>query len=127
MAYVDLEYKGNSFEENPHLITWVQLFVIKRLRPFAQQEDWIQKWSEELELNSKIDIYKYLFDDNILNSPEKETWAITFFESALTDLNTMTLSDFGDYIWEEINETVDYDRIKNVVRRLLLMLKGEYE
>jgi len=123
MASIDIEYKGMSFEENPGLITWVQLFLIKELRLLNERSDWVNKLIEELEWNSKIDIYKYIFDEDILSNKEKEEWAISFLKSAEAKMNAMSLQDFSHFISENISDKVDYNRVKNVVIKLREMIE----
>lgn len=38
MGYVIVEYKEQSFEENPEMITWVQLFLIRLLNEMPNRE-----------------------------------------------------------------------------------------
>lgn len=124
MASIDIKYKGKSFEENPHLITWIQLYIIKLLRSIEKRTDWIDKLIQELEWNSKIDIYKYIFDEEILNNKEKEEWAISFLKLAEEKMNELSLQDFSNFISEKISDKVDYSRIKNVIIKLRSMIES---
>ena len=114
MAYVELEYKGLSFEENPYLITWVQMYLVKLLKS-EEGSEWIDQIIYEWEMNMEIDIYKYLFDDDLLGSVERENWAIKFLTDAEANLNEMSIKDFGNFIGDDISEEVDFSRIKNII------------
>jgi hypothetical protein len=125
MAYVDIKYKKHSFEENPGLVTWVQLYVLKYLREQADAPAWTRELIEEWDMNSQIDIYKYFFHDTFLDNSEKEQWAIAFLESALSKLNNFTLQDFGNYIGEEISPEVDYERLKKILLNVKRMVEDK--
>ncbi|TPN89229.1 hypothetical protein [Aquimarina algicola] len=127
MAHVDIRYRNKSFEENPHLITWVQLFLINLLSSVIDRDLWMDELIEEWEMNLEIDIYKYIFDKEILNSKEKEDWAIGFLKNAEDKMNELTLKEFAKLIDEEISEKVDYYRIKNVLIRLRVMIENSRE
>ena len=55
MAEVEIEYNGKSFEENPQIITWIQLYFIKILRLQGDQEPWVVSIREEWEYNFRIE------------------------------------------------------------------------
>ena len=122
MAEVDIEYKGKSFEENPQVITWIQLFLIRFLKESANSSEWIDGLIEEWEDNVQIEIYKYIFDEELLSNPEKEEWALTFLRSAKQRMDEITLKDFSEYIGDEISEKVGLDRLKAVLLQLIDMI-----
>ncbi len=124
MAEVDIEYKENSFEENPQIITWIQLFLVRLLKSYEPRTEWIANLIKEWEYNSKIDIYKYFFDDKILFSKEKEEWAIKFLKLALLKMKEMNLDEFSEYIDDEISEKVSYKRLMNVIENLINMIES---
>ena len=125
MAYVELEYKEDSFEENPYLVTWIQLFLIKLLT-LEKKSNWIDNIIEEWDANSKIDIYKYLFDEEILDSKEKVIWAISFLNRAIDKMNSFSLSNFALFINEEINDDVDYERLKKIIIKHKNMIEKDH-
>jgi len=111
MADVDIEYEGISFEENPQIITWVQLFFLQLLNFIPNKTEFIQKLTFEWDCNSKIDIYKYFFDEELLHSKEKEKWMLEFLELALLKMESMSLNEFSVFISDKISSKVEYQRM----------------
>lgn len=79
---------------------------------------------EEWDVNTKIDIYKYFFDEEILDNEKKEEWALNFMSKAEERIKEMSLNDFSSFIKEKIGEDVDFERIKNILKRVRKMLKS---
>jgi hypothetical protein len=124
MAYVSVKIKQFSFEENPGLITWVQLFLIKYINSIEDRPVWTNDMKEELVMNSEIEIYKYFLDDTILDEKDKNEWSINFMDKALKELDLMTLEQFALYIGEDISPDVDFERLKKILLNIKLMLEG---
>lgn len=125
MAYVTIKYKQFSFEENPGLITWVQLFLIKYIDSIEERPAWTNDMKEEWIMNSEVEIYKYFFDEAILDEDTKITWSVNFIDKALEKLNQMTIELFSIYIGEDINPAVDFERLKRIMLNIKLMLEGK--
>lgn len=124
MAYVSIKYKNFSFEENPGFITWLQLFLLRLLAEKADAPEWTANLVEEWELNVQIEVYKYFFDDELLDDTDKEKWAISFITDALTKLDNLSLEQFGVFINEAIDREVDYTRVKKILLNVLRMLQN---
>jgi methionyl-tRNA formyltransferase len=124
MAYISVKYKQFSFEENPGLITWIQLFLIKYIDSIEERPAWTNDMKEEWVMNSEIEIYKYFLDETILDEEGKITWSINFIDKALNELNIMTLEQFALYIGEDISSDVDFERLKKILLNIKLMLEG---
>lgn len=125
MAYVSVKYKQLSFEENPGLITWIQLYLIKCIDSIEDRPAWISGLKEEWIMNSEVEIYKYFFDETLLDDKNKIVWSVNFLNRALEELNLMTIEQFAMYIEEDINPTVDFERLRKILLNVKLMLEGE--
>ena len=122
MAYVNIQFGNYSFEENPGFITWLQLFLIKLLEEQEACPEWIQELKEEWELNAQIDIYKYFFDADQLDTNDKKNWASSFIQYAINKLDSMSLDDFSQFINTDIDANVNFERIKKILLNIKLML-----
>jgi hypothetical protein len=125
MGYVKIKYKEYAFEENAGLITWLQKFLIRKILDISNTPPWTNIIVDEWKMNSEIEIYKYFFDEDILNEEYKISWSIKFMDEAIQLMNNMTLADFSRYIEEEINPVVDYNRLKKILLNIKLMLEGK--
>jgi hypothetical protein len=125
MAYVNITYQKHSFEENPGLITWVQLFLIKFIQTIENRPEWTFSMIEEWKMNLEVEIYKYIFDEEILDDTDKVKWCINFLINAIERLSSMNITEFSSYINEEINPTVDFERIKKITINIKLMLENK--
>jgi len=125
MAYVNITYQKHSFEENPGLITWVQLFLIKFIQTIENRPEWTLSMIDEWKMNSEVEIYKYIFDEEILDDTDKVKWCINFLINAIERLSSMNITEFSSYINEEINPTVDFERIKKITVNIKLMLENK--
>ena len=125
MAYVSVKYKQLSFEENPGLITWIQLFLIRYIDSIEDRPAWTSSLKEEWIMNSEVEIYKYFFDETLRDDSNKIAWSVSFLNRALEKINSMTIEQFVMYIEEDINPTVDFERLRNILLNVKLMLEGE--
>lgn len=88
MAYVSVKYKQLSLEENPGLITWIQLFLIRYIDSIEDRPAWTSSLKEEWIMNSKVEIYKYFFDETLLDDSNKIAWSVNFLNRALEKINS---------------------------------------
>lgn len=123
MANVSIKYNGLSFEENPQVVTWIQLFLIKYLSE-KKNESWIDSIIQELELNSKIDVYKYVFDEDSLNTKEKEDWALNLLNDSENFISQMTILEFAKYINDNIDSNFDINRLISFLSNLRKLIKS---
>ena len=125
MAYISVKHKQLSFEENPGLITWIQLFLIRYIDSTQDRPAWTGGLKGEWIMNSEVEIYKYFFDETLLDDGGKIVWSVNFLNRALEELNLMTIEQFAMYIGEEIDPSVDFERLKKILLNVKLMLEGE--
>ena len=125
MAYVSVKYRQLSFEENPGLITWIQLFLIRYIDSIEDRPAWTSSLKEEWIMNSEVEIYKYFFDETLRDDSNKIAGSVSFLNRALEKINSMTIEQFVMYIEEDINPTVDFERLRNILLNVKLMLEGE--
>lgn len=124
MAYVTIEYDNLSFDENPVLITWVQKFLLRCLENELERPNWTYTLEEEWEINIEIDVYKYFFDPEMLDSPQKKEWIIMFLDKQIEILESMDIPKFALLIEEIISSSINFNRIKMVVINIRRMILG---
>ncbi len=121
----DIEYGTYSFEENTFIITWLQLFLIKFLSEDENRLDWTDQLIKEWRANSAINIYKYVFDDRLLNTSEKIEWSKKFIDASIEKIDAMSMYEFSEYIDEAVGSIENYDHIKIALKKIKMMLDGK--
>ena len=126
MSREKVKYCGHSFVENTFIITVLQLFLIRLLSEDRNRPEWTDELIYEWDMNAKIEIYKYVFDEELLDTPEKIEWSKKFMDEALAQVSGMSLDDFDLYVaaesilWEE-----NFERLKVALKKIRVMLDNK--
>jgi hypothetical protein len=122
MSEILISYKDFSYEENPQIITWLQLFLIEYYEHSCERLEFLDELSSEWKVNSKIDIYKYIIPDDSSSSKEKQVELIHFFQQALTFLITLNYNQLSRYINSDVLTQRNFERIKeNLIKHINLL------
>ena len=125
MSCEDIEYGGHAFSENTFVITWAQLFLIRMLSEDKNRPEWTDVLLKEWPANAAITMYKYIFDERLLNVPAKIEWSRKFMDEAIVKINKMTEEEFSRYVDDFIRYEENFDRVKGTLNAIRLMLDGQ--
>jgi hypothetical protein len=122
MSDILISYKDFSYEENPQIITWLQMFLIKYYENSHESLMFLDELSSEWKVNSQIDIYKYIIPDDSSFAKEKQVELIHFLEQALTFLITLNYDQLSKYINSDVLSQRNFERIKeNLIKHINLV------
>lgn len=109
MSLEAIEYNHKEVFMDNVIVSWIQKFILLNLDNKTTPE-WFHECLDDLEGNYHVPYGKYFFDEEIINSKEKNTFILDLLDIIIEKMAKMTLLEFWSFIekatkgsWCELN------------------------